>query len=100
MVNTEPYGMQLWRQVSTSGSFGDERVYCLSFLQRARFESTRIVENELRIAFKHELVNDIVQPTLWKSKRECTWIGLWFIPPMTPALRWDRAAIDRVEIKW
>ena len=40
------------------------RVHCLSFAQRAGFESTRIMENELGIAFKYEFVIDVVQSTL------------------------------------
>jgi hypothetical protein len=57
--------MQLLRQISLLSSFGDERVYCIYFSDRARFETARIVENELRITLEYQLVFDIMLSSLW-----------------------------------
>ena len=64
MVNAAPNCVKLGGQVRAFDSFRDESVHCLSFTQRAGFESTRIVENELAVAFKYEFVIDVVQSTL------------------------------------
>ena len=56
--------MQLLRQRLPQSTFGDERLHCLNFVQGAGFESTRIVENELRVTLKYELVFDIMNTAL------------------------------------
>lgn len=45
--------MQLLRHVHASGAFGDERFHCPDFFLRAGFESTRVVENELRVTLEY-----------------------------------------------
>ena len=61
--------MQLFSQLHAFSPFGDERVYYLHFVDRARFESTRIVEYELRVTLEYQLVFDIMQSTLCFVKR-------------------------------
>jgi len=62
--------MQLFGQLRAFSSFGDERVYYPHFVDRAGFESARIMENELPITLEYQLVFNIMQSTLcydeWK----------------------------------
>ena len=61
--------MQLFSQLCAFSSFGDERVYFLHFVDRAGFESTRVVENELRITLEYQLVFDFMLSALCYVKR-------------------------------
>ena len=56
--------MQLLRQLQALSTFGDERFHDLHFVQGARFEATRVMENELRIALEYELIFDIMNSAL------------------------------------
>ena len=60
--------MQLLRQLLASSTFGDERFHRLDFIQRARFEAARVMENELRAAPEYELVLDIMNSALCNTK--------------------------------
>ena len=60
--------MQLFRQLLALGTFGDERFHRLNFVQGARFEATRVVENELWVAPEYELIFDIMDSALCNVK--------------------------------
>ena len=55
--------MQLLRKPQAISTFGDERFHRLNFVQGARFEGTRVVENELWVAPEYELVFDTMDST-------------------------------------
>ena len=63
-MTTAPNSMQLLRQLQAVSTFGDERFHGLHFVQGARFEATRVMENELRVAPEYELIFDIMNSAL------------------------------------
>ena len=68
-VITAPNSMKLFCQGSTAGSFFDELLHCLQFVDRAAFKSTGVVKYELGIAPEDHFVIDIMQATLYAYKR-------------------------------
>jgi len=69
-LTTTSNSMQLFSQLCAFSLFGDERVYYPHFIDRARFESARVVGNELPITLEYQLVFNIMQSMLcyddWK----------------------------------
>ena len=56
--------MQLVLYLSALCSFFDEAFHYFQFIFTTRFESTGVVENELRVTGEYHLVIDIVKSTL------------------------------------